>query len=161
VNVGLLERGEAHARAELEMSRALVAHDFAVWALVSLGHVERSRGLLNSARASYEGALALAREGDKAEVAAATGALGQVALLERDFERAADLAQQSIDLAASAHWDSGVANGRIELAQAQLAQGRIAESVSRCAGIRGCPRESSFPRVCGSPPRGRLHDSER
>ena len=126
---GDLERCEAHARAELEMSRALEAHDFGVWALVALGNVERSRGLLDSARVSYEEALALAREfGDNAEVAAATGALGQVALLERDFERAVDLAQESIDLAASAHWDSGVANGLIELAQAQLARGRIAEA---------------------------------
>jgi predicted ATPase len=126
---GDLERGEAHARAELEMSRALGAHDFGVWALVSLGHVARSRGILDSARASYEEALALARDvGDDAEVAAATSALGQVALLERDFERAANLAQQAIDLAASAQWDSGVANGLIELAHAQLAQGRIAEA---------------------------------
>ena len=59
---GDLERAEAHAQAELEMSRALAAHDFGVWALVSLGHVERSRGMLDSARVSYEEALALARE---------------------------------------------------------------------------------------------------
>jgi predicted ATPase/class 3 adenylate cyclase len=126
---GDLERGEAHARAELEMSRALGAHDFGVWALVSLGHVERSRGMLDNARVSYEEALALAREvGDDAELAAATSALGQIALLERDFERAADFAQQAIDLAATAHWDSGVANGLIELAHARVAQGRIAEA---------------------------------
>jgi predicted ATPase/class 3 adenylate cyclase len=126
---GDLERGEGHARAELELSRALGAHDFGVWALVGLGHVARSRGMLDSARASYEEALALACEfGDDAEVAAATGALGQVALLEGDFDAAVDLAEQAIDLAANAQWDSGVGNGLIELAQARLAQGRIAEA---------------------------------
>jgi predicted ATPase len=143
---GDLERGEAHARAELEMSRALEAHDFGVWALVSLGHVERSRGMLDSARVSYEEALALARAlGDNAEVAAATGALGQVALLERDFDRAADLAQQSIDLAASSHWDSGVANGLIELAQAQLAQGQIAEASAALHGAVPVLERVPFP----------------
>ena len=126
---GDLERAEAHARAELEMSRALEAHDFGVWAFVSLGHVERSRGRLSSARVSYEEALTLARElGDNSEVAAATGALGEVAFLERDFDRAADLAQEGVDLAGSAHWDAGVASGLIELAQARLAQGRVAEA---------------------------------
>ena len=126
---GDLDRAQAHAQAELDMSRVLEAHDFGVWALVSLGHVARSRSMLDSARASYEEALVLAREfGDDAEMAAATSALGQVAFLERDFAGAVDLAQQSIDLAASGHWDSGVANGLIELAHAQLAQGRIAEA---------------------------------
>ena len=143
---GDLERAEAHARAELEMSRALEAHDFGIWAFVSLGHVERSRGKLDSARVNYEEALALAREvGDSADVAAATGALGQVALLERDFDRAVDLAQQSIDLAASAQWDSGVANGRIELAQAQLAQGRIAEASAALHGAVAVLERVPFP----------------
>jgi tetratricopeptide (TPR) repeat protein len=135
MSCGDLERCEAHARAELDMSRALEAHDFEVWALVALGNVERSRGMLDSARVSYEEALALARElGDNSEVAAATGALGQVALLERDFDSAVDFAQQSIDLAASADWDSGVANGLIELGQAQLAQGRLAEASAALQG---------------------------
>jgi predicted ATPase len=143
---GDLERGEAHARAELEMSRALGANDFEVWALVSLGHVERSRGMLDSARVRYEEALALARElGDNAEVAAATGALGQVALLERDFDRAVDLAQQSIDLAASARWDSGVGNGNIELAQARLAQGRIADASAALHGAVAVLERVPFP----------------
>ena len=143
---GDLERAEAHARAELEMSRALEAHDFGVWALVSLGHVERSRGMLDSARVSYDAALALAEEfGDNAEVAAATGALGQVALLEKDFDRAADLAQQSIDLAASAQWDSGVGNGLIELAQARLAQGRIAEASAAIRGAAAVLERVPFP----------------
>jgi len=148
---GDLERGEAHARAELDMSRALGARDFGVWALVSLGHVERSRGMLAGARVSYEEALALARElGDNAEVAAATGALGQVALLERDFERAVDLAQQSIDLAASAHWDSGVANGLIELAHAQLAQGRIAEASAAVREAVAVLERVPFPEVAAA-----------
>ena len=146
MSCGDLERCEAHARAELEMSRALEAHDFGVWALVALGNVERSRGMLDSARVSYEEALALAREiGENAEVAAATGALGQVALLERDFDGAADLAQQSIDLAASAQWDSGVANGLIELAQAQLAQGRIAEASAALQGAVAVLERVPFP----------------
>jgi predicted ATPase len=126
---GELERAERHARAELELSRALGEHDIGVWARVALGHVDRSRGLLDSARAHYEEALMLARDiGEDSEAAAATGALGELAFLERDFDRAAELAQQGIDLAARSHWDSGVARGLIELAQAHLAQGRIAEA---------------------------------
>jgi predicted ATPase len=126
---GELERAEHHARAELELSRALGEHDIGVWARVALGHVDRSRGLLDSARAHYEEALMLARDiGEDSEAAAATGALGELAFLERDFDRAAELAQQGIDLAARSHWDSGVARGLIELAQAHLAQGRIAEA---------------------------------
>ena len=141
-----LERAEVHARAELEMSRVLEAHDFGVWALVSLGHVERSRGLLDDARRSYEEALALAREvGDDAELAAATSALGQVALLQRDFEGAADLAQRATDFAANAHWDSGVANGLIEVAHARLAQGRIAEASAAAHGAVAVLERVPFP----------------
>ena len=143
---GDLDRGEEHARAELEMSRALGAHDFGVWALVSLGNVERSRNMLAGARVSYEEALLLARElGDDAEVAAATGALGQIAFLETDFDRAVDLAQESIDLAASAQWDSGVANGLIELAHAQLALGLTAEASAALCGAVPILERVPFP----------------
>jgi predicted ATPase/class 3 adenylate cyclase len=143
---GDLERAEQHARAELEMSRALGEHDIGVWALVSLGHVERSRGRLDGARVSYEEALALARGvGDNSDVAAATGALGELAFLERDFARAADLAQQGIELATSSHWDSGVASGLIELAQARLAQERHTEASAALHGAVAVLEKVPFP----------------
>ena len=148
---GDLDGAEEHARAELEMSRALGAHDFGVWAFVGLGHVERMRGKLDSARVNYEEALALAREvGDEADVAAATGALGEVAFLEKDFDRAGELAQQSIDLAASAGWDGGEANGLIELAEARLAQGRIAEASAAVHGAAAVLERMTFPEVAAS-----------
>ena len=148
---GDLERGEIHARAELELSRALGEHDFGAWAFVSLGHVERNRGRLESARASYEEAVALARKGGhNAEMAAATAALGQVSLLERDFDRAAELAQNGIDLAASAQWDSGVASGLIELAQARLAQGRVAEASAAAHGAVAVLERVPFPEAAAA-----------
>ena len=148
---GDLERGETHARAELDMARALGANDFGVWALVSLGHVERSRGMFDRARVRYEEALALAQEvGDNSEVAAATGALGQVAFLEGDFDGAVDLAQRSIDLAASAHWDSGVANGLIELAHAHLALGRIDDASAAVYQAIPVLEKVPFPEVAAA-----------
>ncbi len=159
---GDLDGAEEHSRAELEMSRALGAHDFGIWALVGLGHVERMRGMLDSARVNYEEALALAREvGDEADVAAATGALGEVAFLEKDFDRAVELAQQSIDLAASAGWDGGEANGLTELAEARLAQGRIAEASAAVLGAAAVLERIPFPELSRSPPRGCLPDSQR
>ena len=148
---GDLDGAEEHSRAELEMSRALGAHDFGIWALVGLGHVERMRGMLDSARVNYEEALALAREvGDEADVAAAIGALGEVAFLEKDFDRAVELAQQSIDLAASAGWDGGEANGLTELAEAQLAQGRIAEASSAVLAAAAVLDRIPFPELAAA-----------
>ena len=145
---GDLDGAEEHSRAELQTKSCPGSARFRYMGArgartrrTNARHARQRPGLLRGGTRTRPGSR---RRGGRGRC---DGRRGEVAFLEKDFDRAVELAQQSIDLAASAGWDGGEANGLTELAEARLAQGRIAEASAAVLGAAAVLERIPFPEL--------------
>jgi predicted ATPase/class 3 adenylate cyclase len=127
--LGDRDRTDFHAHAQLELARRRGGIEEIAKALFSLGGAAKDHGELGVARSYFEASLDAARESQYDDgVMHAHAQLADLALWEGNFDRAADLQRESIDLARAQGWSLGMAMGFVNLALARLSQARVADA---------------------------------
>jgi predicted ATPase/class 3 adenylate cyclase len=146
--LGAADRTDFHAQAQLELARRRGGIEENADALLSMGCAARDRRKFGEARQYFEAALRTAREaGYDYRVVNVQANLAELALWEGDFDRAAELASEAIDLTRAVGWSIGTVAQFLALAFARLSQARIADASAALRAAAEIPASRELPQL--------------